>query len=644
MKKMFAKLSVPEPVEGSPAPSAPRRRRFFWIFLAIVIPTILFVSASVVYAEYYSDRIFPGVHAGSIDLSNLTVAEANAKLQTEIDKILTTGFKLTLADSRTTISPIVTSPNDPDLIRDLVIFDKESTIRDAARLGRGRNLIKNLIEQVVARVHGISIPIKYSMSREEILKSVHDSFDNLLTPAKDARFSIIWNKTAGKIEPIIDLMPESSGNTLNENLFFTDLELALEAGIPVQVSLQIIPDQPKISLSEAQPLTGQVAELLAAGERTLIFENKKWPLPAEAVSSMIVLQKNELGHAELALDGAAFDALLDTIAASINQPAEDARFRVENNKAIEFQGSRSGVELDRESTIKIVNENFIDKKELTAAIAIKTSEPAVSIGEINDLGIEGVLGVGTSNFKNSPPNRIKNIKNAVRLLNGILIKPGEEFSLIKTLAPYTLENGYFPEMVIKGDKILPEIGGGLCQIGTTTFRAAMNSGLPITERQNHSLVVSYYNDPANNNPGTDATVYEPHPDLRFLNDTGGYILFAAEIVPGTTELRFTFWGKPDGRKGYYSPPVVDRWIPAGETVTNETLDLPPGQKKCQSKHNGADTHFIYTIERADGTRAERTFTSHYRPLPEICLLGVEKLTENPGDSGIPDPTLPPTTE
>ena len=137
-------------------------------------------------------------------------------------------------------------------------------------------------------------------------------------------------------------------------------------------------------------------------------------------------------------------------------------------------------------------------------------------------------------------------------------------SLIAALRPFTLEDGYFPEMVIKGDEIKPEVAGGLCQIGTTTFRAAMNSGLPIVERQNHSLVVNYYNDPSNGKPGTDATIYEPAPDLKFLNDTGHYILFEAKMNEDDKSLKYTFWGTADGRRGSYSPPIVRSWTPAEE--------------------------------------------------------------------------------
>jgi vancomycin resistance protein YoaR len=110
-----------------------------------------------------------------------------------------------------------------------------------------------------------------------------------------------------------------------------------------------------------------------------------------------------------------------------------------------------------------------------------------------------------------------------------IIKPGEEFSANHYAGPFTAENGYLPEAVIKGNEIKNEIGGGMCQIGTTLFRMAMNTGLQITQRRNHSLVVSYYADPVNGNPGTDATLYEPLLDLKFLNDTGNYLLLQTDI-------------------------------------------------------------------------------------------------------------------
>jgi len=163
-------------------------------------------------------------------------------------------------------------------------------------------------------------------------------------------------------------------------------------------------------------------------------------------------------------------------------------------------------------------------------------------------------------------------------------------------------------------------------VGTTLFRMAMNSGMEITERRNHSLVVSYYNDPANGLPGTDATIYDPSPDFRFKNDTNNYILIQTAMNEKTGELKFTIWGTRDGRKGSYTKPVVHKWIPAGAPRITETTSLAPGEKTCQSAFRGAQASFTYTRVMPDGTKQDKVFESYYRPLPQICLVGVEKVS------------------
>ena len=169
----------------------------------------------------------------------------------------------------------------------------------------------------------------------------------------------------------------------------------------------------------------------------------------------------------------------------------------------------------------------------------------------------------------------------------------------------------------------------MCQIGTTLFRMAMNAGMPITERRNHSLVVGYYADPVNGNPGTDATLYEPLVDFKFLNDTGNYLLLQAEIDYKKQQLTFTLWGKSDGRKGWYTHPTVSRWIPAGEPKDIEVDNLKPGEKKCQNAFRGAVASFTYTRVTPSGEKIDRVFDSYYRSLPKICLVGKTAATGPP---------------
>jgi len=248
----------------------------------------------------------------------------------------------------------------------------------------------------------------------------------------------------------------------------------------------------------------------------------------------------------------------------------------------------------------------------------------ITTGNINNFGIKETVGVGRSDFTGSPPNRRHNIKIGGAAINGLLIKPGEEFSLLKALGEVSAKTGYLPELVIKENKTIPEYGGGLCQVGTTMFRAALESGLPITMRRNHSYRVQYY-EPA----GTDATIYDPWPDFRFINDMPTYILIQTKIATNT--LAFEFWGERDGRLAEKTKPTIYNIVKSEPTKIIETLDLKPGETKCTERaHNGADAYFDYKVTYPDGQIKEKRFSSHYVPWREVCLLGVEKLSSSPG--------------
>jgi len=353
---------------------------------------------------------------------------------------------------------------------------------------------------------------------------------------------------------------------------------------------------------------------------------KDWKIPSHVYSSWLEVQK-EGDSFVFGLSAEAVGIYLEGLKKEVERPAEDAKFIMENGKAKEFQSSRSGVALDVDKTYQELNRAFIERNyhpavvSKTISLSTNIIESEIKLSEINDLGITDIIGSGTSTFYGSHTNRIKNITHAVKLLNGIIIKPEEEFSTLKSAGPFTEKNGYLPELVIKGTEIKKEVGGGMCQIGTTLFRMAMNAGMDITERRNHSLVVSYYLDPVNRNPGTDATVYDPILDLKFLNDTGNYLLLQTEVDYKKQLLTFTLWGSPDGREGWYSHPLVKRWIPAGKKQEIEVDNLKPGVKECQESYVGASASFIYTRITPAGEEIKRVFDSYYRPLPEICRIG-----------------------
>ena len=260
---------------------------------------------------------------------------------------------------------------------------------------------------------------------------------------------------------------------------------------------------------------------------------------------------------------------LDDLGRQVNRDPENAKLMMENGKVSVFSLSSDGIRLDKEKSLAILLDH-LKNNDLQSPfdLAYESISPEISTGSIENLGIASLIGEGRSNFKGSPKNRIFNINVATKRYNGVIIKPGEEFSFVKFLGLVDGEHGYLPELVIKKDKTEPEFGGGICQVSTTAFRAAIYSGLEITARRNHAYPVQYYNP-----QGLDATVYVPRPDLRFINNTPGHILIQTKIEG--TELIFQFYGTDDGRIINIIGPTITEKNPDGSmkaTFTQEVRD------------------------------------------------------------------------
>ncbi len=238
-----------------------------------------------------------------------------------------------------------------------------------------------------------------------------------------------------------------------------------------------------------------------------------------------------------------------TISDSIDTETKDPELVVKDGRATKFTPPTIGRQLDRyQATLQIIQSLELGNNKVD--LATKTTQPNKPLSETNDLGITELIGRGESKFNGSPSNRRWNIKVGIAKMQGVIVKPGEEFSFNKYLGPVEASTGFKPELVIKAEGTIPEFGGGLCQVSSTTFRAAMHAGLPITARRNHSYAVQYYAP-----QGTDATIYPGVQDLKFTNDTGNSILIWP-YFKDENYLVFDFYGTYDGRQVKLNQPVV----------------------------------------------------------------------------------------
>ena len=580
------------------------------IAAVFVILLFLSVAANLFINSIYQEKILPQVRIGDIDVAGLDYQQARDVLSKQIDFINRHGFVYNNPQKSVVIYPNVASVESPDSPYSLVDWDIDQSLNKIFDWQTDKSWI-----QFWSKLKTISIgrdfPIAYQWDREQHLEILEASFIDLLTPKQEADFEIINNQ--------VKIIPEEAGRTFDYQIALQATQQQIERIYPQEINLQVIEDPPLITTEIISSLEDEILGLTnRGGHFYLTFQEKDWAVPANNWQAWLQAKTDPTGY-YIGFDKDKFQQYLvdGQILKSIETPVQDARFEIIDGKVSEFVSSHAGRSLNLDDSLVILETILNNPGELEAELIVEIIEPQLSNADVNDLGILEIIGIGESDFSGSPRNRVHNIGVGADTLNGVLIAPDEEFSLIGALGEIDGEHGYLEELVIKGNETIPEFGGGLCQIGTTTFRGALASGLPITQRRNHSYRVSYY-EPA----GTDATIYNPWPDFRFTNDTGKHILIQTRIEG--VKLYFDFWGTKDGRQVSMTDPIIYNIVPPPEKKIIKTIDLPVGEEKCTERaHNGADAKFDYSVHYLDAEEPEViTFYSHYVPWQEVCLIGV----------------------
>ncbi len=309
-----------------------------------------------------------------------------------------------------------------------------------------------------------------------------------------------------------------------------------------------------------------------------------------------------------------------------NTPAENALFKYENGKVTAFKIEKNGLKINKTKAINDITSHLTSLSNTTKSpIVIKISgeiiKPEITLASSNDFGIVEEIGVGKSDYSGSIPGRVYNVIFAAEKFNGVMIPKGEEFSFNKIIGDISAATGFQQAYIIKDGKTVLGDGGGVCQISTTLFRAALNTGLPITERHAHAYRVHYYEN--DGKPGLDATTYNPGVDFKFKNDTSGYILIQTEVDKENNLITFHFYGKKDDRRIEMSDIKVWDQTSAPAPAYQDDPTLKKGvTKQADWAASGAKSTFHYKVTKSDGTVIQDTdFYSNYRPWQAIFLVG-----------------------
>ena len=332
-------------------------------------------------------------------------------------------------------------------------------------------------------------------------------------------------------------------------------------------------------------------------------------------------------HSGFTFNQEKFEDLIKPMQQKAFKEPVNAQFSIEDNRVTTFKKSEDGTQLDVASAEEFMQKSLSKAVKSGTSRSFNYSIPAISLKpdvtteEANSFGIVEEIGSGTSLFYHSIPNRIHNVKLAATRVSGILVKPGEEFSFVKYLGDVSKATGYATAYVIQNGRTTLGDGGGVCQVSTTLFRAILNSGLPITERHAHSYRVSYYEE--DSPPGLDATVFYPSVDLKFVNDTGNYILIQSTVDPEALRLTYTLYGKKDGRLVNLTKPVITGFSGPPEPLYQDDPSLPKGTtKQVDFSASGATAVFQRLVKDKNGKiMTDEKYVSKYSPWRAVFLVG-----------------------
>lgn len=584
--------------------------------LFLLLPLLIGIWAFIAFETKYNDRFYPGVFIGSESIGGQTYDEALGHFKEKAEELQKNGLNVSFETSKGIQNiniPISTTGLTSDNSVEYFTLDEwENDLKEAYAWGHEKNIFRRLKEQFSLLFVRKNFKFSISIQNEAVNSLLENDLSGFLKKNLPARFSSTENK--------ISILKEETGETIDKEEILNILEKKLNQFDTSSTVFKTEIDIPTITQEDLSPFLVFAENFSQKTNFVFQYKGHEWKIAGPKLVTWLTINK----EGKIDIDNTKLnDYFSTTVTKFINNPPQNSRFEIQNGKLIEIAPGKPGNIIDIENIVqkieKIIHESEMNLDTLNNIqyLPIETIqvEPKITKETISKYQIRDLVGEIRTSFNGSSKDREHNIKIGVAAINGILIAPGAEFYTVSSIGSVTGKKGYVKETVIKENKTTKEFGGGLCQVATTLFRLALNAGLSITERMNHRFVIGYYNP-----PGLDATIYGPHPDLSFVNDTGGFLLLQARVE--NKQVIMELYGQKDGRSVEISKPYIHDKIPAPKTKYIQSKDIPVGKTQCtETPHDGVTTEVLYSVKYQDGTTKKRIFKSIYQPWQKVCLVG-----------------------
>ncbi|MCS7325334.1 MAG: VanW family protein [Anaerolineae bacterium] len=586
---------------------------------AVSLLAVAGIALSVGFGYYeiaLRDRIVPGVRVGGIAVGGMTPEEALMALQDARaqQEARARPLRLSVASQQ-----FVLRSDELGAAPDLA-----EAVRQAWLVGREGDLITRWRARLLAWWRGVEVSAVLYFDEGTARNRIAEIARQVERPPRDADVRVEGSK-------VIEV-PSEVGLELNEEATLQLVRTFVARGHPSEA---VMPHRLRApQRSRASQVADEARTILSGDVQVLVpqWDQHDKPSPAreafriraEDLARMFTLVE-EQGELRIEWQRDQLRALVAPLASVVERPPQNARFTFDpsTQRLTPIVPAREGRALDVEASVEAIIQAAGRSSERRAMLVVRTTAPEIPTeATAQQLGITALITEATTYFKGSSPARLANVRTAASRFHGVVIPPGAVFSFNALVGEISREEGFEEGLIIVGDRTVRGVGGGVCQVSTTAYQAALRAGFPILERHPHGYRVSYYE--RGMGPGFDASVYSPWADLKFRNDLNSHLLIETYYDPSRVTLTFRFYGTPDGREVIISRPTITNVVPHGPDIYEPDMEgeVPPGQaKQVEFAVDGATIWFTRTVTRGGQVLINERVVSRYVPWQNVFRYG-----------------------
>lgn len=544
---------LPDPdaplVSATPRAAAPPTASAPWLQLLALVPrlvmglvvAILLVAIGLlIFRVQYDGRIYPAVAVGDVNVGGLTVAQAEDRLEQRAADLEHGMFTFTLGGQ--TWSPALSDLG--------VRVDLGASVADAQDLGRTGDARSRLAFTGAILDADQQVPLRTELDAAT-LDTWFDGVDGEIGQLAVNAGLVIDGSN-------VSITSESSGYAVDRPATTARIVAALSSMQPVAGELPMRVDEPALTRSNLAPVQATVEGMIAEPVR-ITFENQSWEIEGTMLAPYLLIetalvQGTPTAQLDIDTDGLAAE-LRTRFGEEVNREPVDALVGWDDG-VVALEPSSPGVTIKSGAFAEAVADSFLNGHHPVAIPVIHT-RPDIDGENLDALGITSLLGKGSSNFAGGVEGRDTNVVLATEFMNGTLVPPGGIFSFNDAIGEITYERGYQEALVVQAERVGRDVGGGVCQVSTTIFRAALNAGMPITEWYPHTYRLPDY-ERDGWGAGFDASILQwgenpaEWPDFEFENYTDSWLLVESTVA--YPYVYVNIYGTGDGREV-----VIDAW-------------------------------------------------------------------------------------